>query len=226
MNNSHAALVQALRETVGAVLVQESPYAVVAPRTVESAVLGMRVARNHRFRVMVLGTGSSFPPQFTILRDDVMAILSAGLAGAVALSPFAVRILAGTPVSALFSASVSPGRKTVGGLIAAADCTFGDVLLRALWKRVLALEVIAPTGECRRLAGPVSASSADPATANAFIGSRGRLGMIAAVELSPPIPLGAIEVESEPRGRAFGEDAAFSRRDLQQVLDPDAVFQW
>lgn len=216
-----------LKEILGKGLRQDASYPVVAPRTPEQTAQAVRVARDHHFNVMVLGNESSKPPQQSSLRENILVILNVWLTGIEKLSPFSVRILSGTPVSSLVRGGSEPPRKTVGGLICGTLGTSEDASLNALWRRARSVEVITASGEIQRFAAPASASMEDPATANLFLGSRGRLGVVASVELTAPLPI-IVEAVGERGAPIKSEyrEPLISQREVQMLLDPNGLFQW
>ena len=80
--------VEIVQQITGAALLQETPYPVVAPTTVEAAAQCVRAAREQRFSVLVLGSGSSFPPDFHVLRENLLALMTIRLTGAQRVSAF------------------------------------------------------------------------------------------------------------------------------------------
>jgi len=225
--SARAELELSLKEIVGKGLRQDAYYPVVAPKTPEEAAQVIRAARDHQFNVLVLGNESSRPPQLSALRDNILVILNVWLTGIERLSPFSVRVLGGTPVASVVHGGSEPPRKTVGGLICSASVSSHEVTLRALWSRVRCAEVITANGEIQRFAAPSAVSIEDPATANLLIGSRGRLGMVAAVELMKPIPIAVQDSKEREKSNHVGRDETlFSQTDAQMLLDPHGLFQW
>lgn len=225
--SDHAKLVEALRDLVGGGLRQEEPRPVVVPRTVQEAAGCLRVAREFGFVVLPLGSGSSFPADFSLRRENVVAVSSARLTGMERLSPFAVRVLAGTPTSVVLRAVDSP-RRTLGGLICDAPRGHGVAALGALWRRLRRIEMITSRGEITDLAGPLCGSTADPALAALVVGSRGRLGLVTALEIAGTVPM-VVENETVPRSESLPAGTAESviaRLDAQRVADEAGLFQW
>jgi FAD/FMN-containing dehydrogenase len=225
--SAEGAFVSALREIADKALLQELPHPVVAPRTVEMARDVVLAAREHHFAVMVLGSGSSFPSDYALLRQRVVALLTVGMAGIERLSAFTVRVLAGTPVAMLVSGT-APVRRTLGGFLCDGQKNSGDPALRRLWPRVRAIEVVTARGDVQRLEGCSTASGTDPCTASLFLGSRGHLGMLAAVELMTPLPV-LVSGDEPERRTGFGsewDEPVLLAKDLQGQFDPDGLFQW
>jgi len=216
-----------LREIVGKGLRQDAYYPVVAPKTAGELSQVVRAAREHKFNLLVLGNESSKPPQHSTLRENILVVLNVWLTGIEKLSPFSVRVLSGTPISSVVNGGSAPPRKTLGGLICGASGSHRDVTLRTLWSHVRCLEVITASGELQRFSAPMVASAEDPATANLFLGSRGRLGIVASVELIKPIPIPVLGVsESNTQGTTERNESLISHEDVQVLLDPDGLFRW
>ncbi len=217
-----------LHEIEGAAVLQEAPYPVVAPTTIEAAAACVRAARSQHFNVLVLGSGSSFPPDFHVLRENLLALMTIRLTGAQQVSAFTTRVLAGTSAAAVVRGAKEYPRKTVGGLLADSRDRAADPVIRELWTRATALEVISSAGELRRHLTVAVSSPDDPGTAELFLGSRGRLGMITALEVSGRLPLDLAENDGERRQGFVGErsEPPLTLMDLQAGLDPDGVFQW
>jgi FAD/FMN-containing dehydrogenase len=216
-----------LSEIVGRDLRMDARYPLAAPRTVEAAVQLVRTARDHQFSLMILGDGSSFPADFTMLRENVVVIRTGWLNTVQRITPFAVRASCGAAPSTLIQAGTETTHRTIGGLICDPRGGLKDPVLRAFWARVRRIEVITATGEIKQFAGPAAASLEDPATANLFIGTRGRMGMITSVELGSPIPVTAADRTDGSRGGAAGVgDSPLSQKEIQTLADPTGVFQW
>jgi FAD/FMN-containing dehydrogenase len=217
-----------LKEQIGASVLQESPYPVIAPTTVEAAAACVRAARDHHFNVLVLGSGSSFPPDFHVLRENLLALMTIRLTGTQRVNAFSTRVLAGTPVAAVVHGPKDGARKTLGGLLADTRDRAVDPVIRALWARATAVEVISASGELRRHLTATAGSPDDPGAAELFLGSRGRMGMITALEVSGPLPLELPESDGERR-QGFAPERSeppLTLKELQVELDPDGLFQW
>jgi FAD/FMN-containing dehydrogenase len=220
-------LIEALRELVGEGLRQEDPHPVVVPGTIAEAAACLRLARECGFVVLPFGSGSSFPVDFALRRQDVLAVSSARLAGMERLSPYAVRVLAGTPTAAVLRGADLP-RHTLGGLLCDVHRGPGVSILGALWRRVRRIEWINGRGETADLAGPLCMSATDPALAALVVGSRGRLGFVTALEIAGTAPI-VVENETVPRSDSLpvgAADSAVSRLDTQRVADEAGLFQW
>jgi len=222
-------LLTRLRDLGDGVLLQEQPYPVVAPYSLEQAIACISAAREEACVVMPLGSGSSFPKDFRLLRERLLAVMTIRLQGSCSISPFAIQVLSGTPVSTVVNNHAQEGRRTLGGLIAGARTGMNDSLLRSVWMRTRAMNVIAGEGRILTFSGPARCGSHDDA-AGWLVGSRGRLGLIVSVELAPPLPVYANElIEEELRGSLTGScegDFVLSSGEIRSCLDSPGLFQW
>lgn len=219
-------LIAALVEIVGTGLRQEQPYPVVVPQTAHEAVQCIRAARDHGYTVLPLGTGSSFSSDFSLRRDNVMAITTARLNGLEQVSPFATRVSSGTPISAILR-GMEHSRKTVGGFICDAYRSANASGLHLLWSNVRLVESISGFGEYLSVKGPAAIGAAEPAVANIFIGSRGRIGFITAVEVSGLIPIQIdAAIASHSEAITSSSDCSISRVEIAHFADPAGLFQW
>jgi hypothetical protein len=217
-----------LKDIVGDALIQVTPYPVVAPRKLEVVPRILSIARAESFRVMFLGNGTTFSSDFSLLRDNVIAVTTIVMSGIEKLTPFAVRVLAGTPVSHILKSEIDFGQRTVGGLIASSPSQTKMQIPRVLVTRMRALEVLTAKGEFRHFNFPSLAHPDDPGIANCFLGSKGRLAMIAAIHLVPPLPF--YDRDHDPRISTqhgmLETRPALAQEEVESLLDPEGVFKW
>jgi FAD/FMN-containing dehydrogenase len=219
-------LAESLRDVAGEALIQETPYPVVAPRSVDALAALLKFARRENLHVLPLGSGSSFDSSFQLTRPNVMAVLTGGLCSIEKFSPWGFRVLSGTPVSRLFRGGIVHERKTLGGLIAGSAGIHGEVE-RTLWSQLSRIEVMNGEGELLQLAGPNRASAGDPGLASVLFGSQGRIGMIISADVRGPLPLDVALEEPRTVGAVLSPNAAVaSRNELARILDPSSVFAW
>ena len=227
MNPPHQMAAFSLPDVAGDALLQEAPYPVIAPRSVETLTMIVQYARLEGLKVMVLGTGSSFADNFRLSSANVIAIMTYRLNGLQHVSPFVTRILSGTPLARLFTGDIMTERKTLGGLIA--GCQPGrDAAAGVVASRLLAVEMINAEAQSVRLAASNTAHSGDPGLANALFGSQGRAGIITAVEVSRSLPWN-LQTESATDGLVpspASHDAVIKRTDVIRFMDPDGLFAW
>jgi len=210
-------LLTVLRNTVGAPILQEDPYVVVAPKSVEAVQLCVASARDFSYRVLVLGSGSSFPLDFSILRENVVAIMTIGLTGIEAVSSPAIRVGSGVSVNSIVDGYASSERRTLGGLIADHRVGSMEPVLGYVWPRVSRLEVL--TGDCK-----VNYFSN---IATFLIGSRGRLGIITAIEIRASLPIHVSDrVGGKSPSSVNNGDTAIGGVELRTLLDEHGLFQW
>lgn len=217
-----------IKEIIGEDLIQEVPYPIVAPGNLEVLPRIFSVARSEGFKVFCHGAGSSFPPDFSLLRDNVIAITTSRLSGVLQTSPFSFKVLAGTPVSKVIQPVHGYARRTIGSLIASADFSVEDSILRILWPKVLRLEIVTAQGEFRNFSALSNVCPENPNMASWFLGSTGRLGMITAVEMLAPIPIrhNALDIDSIKRSNKSNLNFVLKREEIEVLLDPEGLFKW
>jgi FAD/FMN-containing dehydrogenase len=227
MNQSQQLTAFALQDVAGDSLIQESPYPVIAPRTTESLSLIVQYARIEDRKLLVLGPGSSFAEDFNLSSKQVIAVMMYRLSGVEQTSSFAMRILSGTPVDRVCYGMKSAARRTIGGAIGDSVPGQNDVA-GAIYGRLLTVEVIDANGKLLRLSGPGHVHRGDPGLAHSMFGSRGRLGIITAVEVAGSLPLVLADLNPDnPRVPSIAaHESPVRRPDISRVLDSDGLFAW
>ena len=76
MSSPHPMSAFSLPDVAGDALLQEAPYPVIAPRSIEILTMIVQYARIEGLKVMVLGTGSSFADNFRLASANVIAAIS------------------------------------------------------------------------------------------------------------------------------------------------------
>ena len=227
MISQHQMTAFSLPDVAGDSLVQEFPYPVVAPRSIETLTLVVQYARIEGLKVMVLGTGCSFADNFRLATSKVIAIMTYRLTGMQQVSPLVTRILCGTPLARLFTGDAMTERRTLGGLIA--GCQPGrEAAAGVVASHLLAVDMINAEAKAVRLAASNTTHVGDPGLANSLFGSQGRAGIITAVEVSRSLPWN-LQTESGMNGfmpSLASHDAAIKRTDVIRLLDPDGLFAW
>ena len=219
-------LSETLRGIAGDNLLQETPYPVIAPDREEMLPQILGAARSESFRILLLGTGSSFPGDFSLVRDNVIAITTSKLAGMKAISTGTSRVFAGTSVAQLIK-NANSTRKTVGGLLAWSLNPTSDVALKALWPRLVSLRVLTGKGETKEFFFPSAVSSDDPGLGTLYLGSRGRMGMIVSIDFLSPLPVDVKDGGQLDKPKEFREVQQVLRRDEAEALfDPEGLFKW
>lgn len=203
-------------------------YPVVSPCTAEAAAQVLQIADDEGYRAMLMGTGSSFAEDFSPATDQVIAVFSAQLTGLHKVSAFSTLVRSGTRLEQVVSRTSGFDRKTVGGLLCDEPRRNQALLLHALWSRIIRVHVFGGGSRLHVLSGPRGMTDSDPAMASVFLASRGRLGMIAAVELSDPVPfeIGSSVEQPVPFGEADLGESALSVDAVRSVFDPDGLFRW
>ncbi len=224
-----------LRSRFGAQLLQEEPHVVIAPASPETVQGAVEVARREHFRILPLGSGSSFPATYSRLRPDTMGILMGALEGESGGDAFSSWFWAGTKLHRL--ASSYPGifagegqRATLGGLIATKPEPPLDSARRLLKRLLMSMEVLTAAGNLEMLAGEGTGTINDPAVSHLLFGSQGRLGIILRVRLRrvmPPDTESAQLPENHETTLSVSTgQPALKWSQLQALLDPGGLFAW
>jgi len=224
-----------LRQRFGAQLLQEHPRIVIAATNAEMVQSAVGMARQEQFRILPLGSGSSFPADYSRLNENTMAILLEGLEGECGGDAFSSWYWAGTRLSRL--AVDFPGffpehgaRATLGGFIADNPFTSPDWHLRRLRTLILSIEVLTATGDFELFAGEGTGTVHTLTAGHLFFGSRGHLGIMVRIRLRRL--LGRKDGLVQPSGTlgasffALESPSVLTRSQLQSLLDPGGLFAW
>jgi hypothetical protein len=220
-------LIVALSGIAGTGLRQERRPIVVQPQNADEAAAIVRAARDHAHLVMPLGSGSSFPPDFSMLRDDVVVVQTVRMRTVQTVSPFSTRVEAGVPVSFVVQ-GISGQHKTVGGLLNGGHHFAEDQsILAAIWACARNLEIVFTDGSLRQF--PVIKSGIDSGSFLRLIaGSRGRAALVTAIEIAPPFPIRLENTGDDHQNvtnAGYGEPV-ITTRDIQMLFDRSSLFQW
>ena len=217
-----------LEEAAAQHIVQREPYPIVAAPNTQVITRTIEAAQKMNQKVLVIGTGSSFGTEFTLLRDDLIAILTSSMTSVTAQNDSSTFAAAGARVSDLIGMPSEYSGKTLGGLLARDAKGLDRAYQRSIWQKVALVEVIDGKGTQRVLAGPAKANSRSSAGADFLIGSRGRLCVITGVQFAQPHPFtitlpedGSTLLQLSSAGKS-----PFSYEELSATLDPFSVFKW
>jgi FAD/FMN-containing dehydrogenase len=224
-----------LRNRFGDRLLQERPRVVIAPTCLEDIVATLEIARRERFKLLPLGTGSSFPPKYPNLRDNLIAILMGSLEGSSGGDAFFTSYWAGTKLQRL--SAEYPGlfdgekqRATLGGFIAEQPVSSLMPSLSLFRRLLLSVEVLTASGDVEIFGGESTGTIQNLSSSHLLFGSRGHLGILLKVQLRRGMPSSG---ESSRAAEKFGTpfvsystQPAFSRSQLQELLDPGGLFAW
>lgn len=207
-------------------LMQEKPYPVAAPATVEAAAEILQECARAGWRVLPLGSGSSFPANFSLRSDRTFAITTSRLRDVSRTEFGRVFCQAGAPVNKVLLPESDVERKTIGGLL----CGTGDGATRnaarELWQRTVRLVVADARGRCNSLAGPASSNYALSHGSSLFVESRGKAGLVLGIELdAADLP---VELEQRQLCTASEEQlpVAVSRQMSFRTCDTTSLFDW
>lgn len=224
-----------LRNQFGDRLLQERPRIVIAPSNSDDVKAALEIARREHLKILPLGTGSSFPDNYTGLRDNIMAVLMGALEGSCGGDAFSSWYWAGTKLHRL--AAEYPGlfegekqRATLGGFIADQPLFSLALPLRALRRLLLSIEVLTAGGDIEVFAGESTGTVQNLPSSHLLFGSRGNLGILLRVHLRRVMPsLGDGSRVSEKLNTSFvsySTQPVLPRSQLRELLDPGGLFAW
>ena len=178
-----------IQEFLGERIIQDKPRLVIAPETVAEVQQLLRLAGKHSFRVLVLGSGSSFPPDLPIPKDTVALMMSK------LETPYewdegnlTVTVGAGIKTAALSETLKSQGweyrfindiiRTTIGGILASAPNPNQLSSLRTILSFLLGIKVVEANGELVKWGGKMVKNVAGLDVGSLYLGSHGTLAVI------------------------------------------------
>ena len=223
-----------LRRRFGNQLLQEQPRTVIAPASLQAVKDAVEMARHEHLKLLPLGTGSSFPSDFSRLHIRTLTLLLGTLKGECGGDTFSSWYWAGTRLSQL--SADYPGffnsdsqRATLGGLIADGTVSSLDATRRLVERLMLSMEVFTAAGNIETFAGGGTGTVYQLPASSLFFGSQGRLGIILRVNLRRIVPPRFDRpLPSEPEGTSItgGGNHALSWNQKQELLDPGGLFAW
>lgn len=221
-------ILPALEEAAAQHIVQRDPYPIVAAPNTPVIAKTIEAAQKTKQKILVIGTGSSFDAQFSLLREDIIAITTSGFSGCKVQNEFSVYAAAGTPVAEIALQADEYAGRTLGGLLAREAKGRERDFQKAIWQKVSLIEIIDGTGKQRVLPGPAKAYSRSSAGSDFLLGSRGRLCVITGVQLAHPVPfeVSLLEDSSTLLQLSSAGRAPLRHDDMSAVLDPHALFKW
>ncbi len=206
--------------------VQERPYPVASPVSVEALVEIVQECGEQNWRVLPLGQGSSFPPNFSLRTERTFAITTAKLRDIARLANGRTYCQPGLAIPKVLLADQPLQRKTMGGLI----CGTGDLptrnAARTFWQTVQCVEVIDAKGRTVVLPGPASAQFTLGASSSVLLESRGKAGIIVGIEFCAdelPMQLGLKKLSSTSTENL---SSPISRQVSVRSADALSLFDW
>ncbi|MBK6910104.1 MAG: FAD-binding protein [bacterium] len=205
---------------------QERPYPVASPASVEAVQQIVQACADENWRVLPLGQGSSFPPNFALRSERVFAVITSRLRDVERLPNGRMLCGPGVPVQKLIVTEQLVERKTIGGLL----CGVGDAVTRSaarsFWQLVHSVELLDSKGQVMALAGPASPQYLLGASAAMLLESRGKSGIVIGVEFAAdelPFELGRKSLLS---GQSEQLPYAVSRQVSNRQADTLSLFDW
>jgi len=205
---------------------QERPYPVASPAHVEALAEIVQECAEQNWRVLPLGQGSSFPPNFSLRTERTFAITTTRLRDVSRLSNGRMYCQPGLAIQKVLLSDHPLQRKTIGGLI----CGTGDVATRdaarVFWQTVQCIELIDAKGRTAVLPGPASAQFSLGASSSVLLESRGKAGIIVGIEFcADELPL---QMGPKKLGTTSTENLSspISRQVSVRSADALSLFDW
>ena len=180
---------QILQEKLGDLLIQLEPNFVVMAETAQDAQLVVQLAKDHRFQILALGSGSSFSDN-TKIPSNVVALMMSKMNAPPQWDQenLTVTVSAGTKTADLYFALQSNewehrflknvSQTTVGGAVAGNIATGESVPGGNLRNLILGMTIINPEGQLMKWGGKNVKDVAGLDVASLALGGGGVLGVI------------------------------------------------
>jgi FAD/FMN-containing dehydrogenase len=207
-------------------LMQLTPYPVASPSTVDALAQIVVLCAEANWRVLPLGTGSSFPENFALKSERTFAIATSKLRDVARLTNGRIYCQPGVPANKVVLGDDALQRRTIGGLI----CGAGDMstrnAARSFWQTVHCVELIDAKGRTVVVHGPASAQFSLSARSSMLPESRGKAGFIVGIEFCAdelPLELGTKTLGGTP---AENLGSPVSRQLSYRGADALSLFDW
>lgn len=207
-------------------MLQERPYPVAAPQSLEAVQYILQTCAENNWRVLPLGQGSSFPPNFALRSERVFAVMLNRLKSVERMSSGRILCGPGTPVAKVLLTEQPLERKTIGGLI----CGMGDAATRGaarlFWQLVYSVEMLDSRGQVVVMSGPASPQFLLSASSSLVLESRGKAGVLTAVEFcTDQLPF-ELKAKSLMSGQTEQLTPVISRQVGYRQVDALSLFDW
>ncbi len=206
-------------------LVQEKPYPVASPSTVDALAAIVQYCAEQGWRVLPMGLGSSFPSNFSLRTERTFAITTSRLREVSRLTNGRIYCQPGVAVQKVLLCEQTLQRSTIGGLI----CGSGDAATRnagrLFWQLIHCVEMIDSKGRTVVLPGPSSPQSLLGASSTRLLESRGRAGILVGIEFCAdelPLELGGkllCSTSSDNLSSPIGRHASLRGADAMSLFD-------
>ena len=232
---------QILKEKLGDKLAQLDPNAVVIAETAQDAQLVVQLANQHRFQILVLGSGSSFSDN-TKIPNNVVALMMSKLDAPPQWDHenLTITVTAGTKVADLYFALQSNNwehrflksvsQTTVGGAIAGNITTGESVPGGNLRNLILGMTIIDPNGQIINWGGKSVKDVAGLDVTSLMFGGGSVLGIIVDVTFRL-IPYPSHLFDQHPRHpirtphyKILTTPTTEILRGIYRKLDPNGIF--
>lgn len=207
-------------------LMQEKPYPVAGPNSIEALVEIIQTCASIGWRILPLGSGSSFPPNFALKTERTFAVTTSRLKEVSRLENGRVFCQAGAPVSKVLLIETPIERKTIGGLLCGTGNSSTRNSSRELWQKTQSIVLADSKGRLSTLPGPTAASYALGHASSVIVESRGKAGILVGIELDAtelPVEIGRrmlCSSSDENHGTGVGKQVSY------RTLDATSLFDW
>lgn len=207
-------------------LMQEKPYPVAAPNSIEALVEIIQTCASVGWRMLPLGSGSSFPPNFALKTERTFALTTSKLKEVSRLENGRVFCQAGALVNKVLLTETPVERKTLGGLLCGTGTSATRSAGRELWQKVQSVVLADSKGRLNTLPGPAAANYGLGHASSVIVESRGKAGILVGLELGAtelPVELGKrvlCSVSDENLGTAVSKQVSY------RTLDATSLFDW
>ncbi|MCB9357112.1 MAG: FAD-binding oxidoreductase [Calditrichaeota bacterium] len=205
---------------------QTTPFPVAVPDDPNAMAEIVRLCAETGYRVLPMGSGSSFPDNFSLKSDRTFAIAASRLRGTGRTESGYAYCGAGAPIDVILGDAAETERKTAGGLLCGKSNAHSRRAALELWQRIRRIDVISSRGELMSFSGPASPAFHLNLSGSILIESRGKLGIVIGVEFDAarfPLVLDTRTLCSSAGSRI---EPVISRGPAVRTLDSVSLFDW
>ncbi len=217
-----------LGQLVDVAIIQDSPYLVTVPRSVEGLRSVLQFAHENDYKVMPLGSGSSFSEDFALARNNVIVVMMTALTGVKESNGFTIEIAAGTQIQKI-AANYMGERVTLGGLLADGSSPDSHRLRRELLQRLRSVTLMHGDGRIESYVHGEGGAGQSGTRAALVLGCSGRGAVILSASFRASVEELAFLLENlttESGAMTPARETCLSRGDVTSWLDPSGLFQW
>ncbi|KPL07532.1 hypothetical protein AMJ86_04245 [bacterium SM23_57] len=241
VGNGMSLILDTIRDALGDKVVQEKPRIVVMAEGPDDVQRLIRLTNQQHFRILVLGSGSSFVEDVPIPKDTVALMMSkVETPWELDEENLTINVGAGNKVQTLCQSLQSAGwesrflevipRVTIGGAIANPQCLDSSSLNHNLRNFILGMKVVHSGGQLMRWGGKMVKDVAGLDVLSVFIGSQGALGVVTEITFRlVPFPSSLFDTggknEIHPSNLSLSVESSDDYlQSLFKIFDPRRIF--